>query len=222
MLTLRRELSFYGQELLRTGLTSAAGGNMSARQGNTVLVSPSGVSLAEISPRDWIAVDLAHGATRRPLRRNVRPTCEITLHLGCYLERQDAQAVMHTHQILATALATAGVSFKALFPDFVAMLGHEVPTIDYVIPAGKGIRDAVTARLKKGANVVILKNHGVLAVGANLKEACFRLQLLEDAARFMHTILSAGKKIRYLSSAQMKAIDRLEAEDYRKLLLKRK
>ena len=55
-----------------------------------------------------------------------------------------------------------------------------------------------------------------------LKEACYRLRLLEDAACFMQTILSAGKKIRYLSSAQMEAVDRLEAEDYRKLLIKRK
>jgi len=92
--------------------------------------------------------------------------------------------------------------------------------VGYVIPAGKEIRNAVTAKLAKGANVVILKSHGVVAVGMTLKETYYRCVLLEDAARFMHTTLSAGKKIRYLTSKEAVAFDCLEAEDYRKMLLK--
>jgi len=220
MAKITEELSCYGNLLVEKGLTTGPGGNISAREGDTVFLSPSGFSLAEIKPQDWVVVNLKNGK-RIGKDNGLRPTCEISMHLGCYLARKDIKTVVHTHPILATALATAGVQFKGLFPDFVALVGPEAPVLNYVVPGGEELRKAVVRELKKGYNAVLLKNHGAVTVGENLKEAYYRSLLLEDAARFMMAILSIGKKIRYLSPAEVKGIENLEAEDYRKLLLKK-
>jgi len=220
MARITEELSCYGKLLVEKGLTTGPGGNISARQGDAVYLSPSGFSLAEIKPKDWVVVNLKNGQ-RVGKDNGLRPTCEVSTHLGCYLARKDIKAVVHTHPVLATAMATAGVRFKGLFPDFVALVGSETPVLDYVVPGGEELREAVVRELKKGHNTVLLKNHGAVAVGENLKEAYYRSLLLEDAARFMATILSAGKPIRYLSPSEVKGIENLEAEDYRKLLLKK-
>ncbi|MFH0796606.1 MAG: class II aldolase/adducin family protein [Candidatus Omnitrophota bacterium] len=221
MSDIKKELSRYGNLLVEKGLTTGPGGNISARDGDTIYLSPSGFSLNEIGPDDWFAIDLKTGKQIGKGKAGLRPTCEVSMHLGCYLVRKDIGAVIHTHPVLATAMATAGIEFKGLFPDFVALIGREVPAVEYVIPAGEKIRKAVTNVIKKGYDVVLLKNHGAVALGANLKYAYFRSLLLEDAARFLMAILSTGKKVRYLTPKEVIGIENLEAEDYRKLLLKR-
>ena len=213
------ELSYYGKLLVEKGLTTGPGGNISAREGDLVYLSPSGFSLAEITPKNWVVINLKNGE-RVGKDNGLRPTCEISMHLGCYLVRKDIKTVVHTHPVLATALATAGVQFKGLFPDFVALVGPETPAVEYVIPAGDEIRKAVTKELKKGYDAVLLKNHGAVTVGDNLKEAYYRILLLEDTARFLMATLSIGKKPRYLTPTEVNGIKNLEAEDYRKLLLK--
>jgi len=214
------ELSYYGKLLVEKGLTTGPGGNISAREGGLVYLSPSGFSLAEIKPQDWVVVNLKNGK-RIGKDNGLRPTCEISTHLGCYLARKDIKTVVHTHPILATAMATAGVQFKGLFPDFVALVGPETPVLDYIVPGGEELREAVVRKLKKGYNAVLLKNHGAVIVGENMKEAYYRSLLLEDAARFLMATLSIGRKPRYLSPAEVKGIGNMEAEDYRKLLLKK-
>ena len=140
------------------------------------------------------------------------------MHLGCYLLRKDIKAVIHTHSPFLIGLISAGGKLKPFFPDFVALLGKEVPVTEYVIPAGEEIRKAVT-KVIKNHNAVLLKNHGAVTVGANLKEAFFRAQLLEETAK----IIIAGKvagKLKFFTKKVIEGIENLAAEDYRKLLLK--
>jgi len=139
------------------------------------------------------------------------------MHLGCYLAREDIKAVVHVHPPLATGVVSAGVKIKPMFPDFVALLG-EVPIIDYVIPAGREIREAVTAVIKDH-DAALLVNHGAVTVGANLKEAFYRAEIIEDAARTLIASLTVGKP-RFLTEEEVEGIRNLEAEDYRKALLR--
>jgi len=105
-----------------------------------------------------------------------------------------------------------------MFPDFVAYVG-EAPVIDYVIPAGSEIREAVTGIIKEH-NAVLLTNPGVVTVGANLKEAFCRAQIIEDAAHSLMASLVAGKP-RFLTKGEQEGIRNLEVEDYRRTLLER-
>lgn len=216
---LRAELSRYGRRLVDSGLVTGPGGNISARAGETVYLSPSGLSLAEIAPGDWCPVAIGRGAAGAAAGGR-RPTCETTMHLGCYLADPSLRAVFHTHPVTATALASTGVPFRAPFPDFVALLGAAVPVVGFTTPGGEEIRRAVTDRLAAGARAVLLKNHGAVAVGAGLKEAYFRSLVLEEAARFMLAALASGRPVPFLTDEQVRAIERLPCEDYRKMLLR--
>lgn len=211
---IRKLLSKYGKLIIEKGLAAGPGGNISAKEKNFVYLSPSGFALDEIKIDEWVKFDLKTGK----VFGKYRPTCEISMHLGIYLERKDVKAVIHTHPPITIGLISSGVKIKPLFPDFVAIVGRKVGYINYVIPAGEEIRKAVVKEIKK-YNVVLLKNHGVVSVGENLKEAFVRNWIIEETAK----MLFAGKmfgKTRYLTEKEILGIENLEAEDYRKTLLR--
>lgn len=217
---IRRVLTRYAGQLAAAGLVTGPGGNISARDGRLVYLSPSGFSLLEVEDPDWIPLSLDNGAPAVPLPPGRRPTCEASMHLGCYLADSGTGAVIHTHPVTATALASAGVKFRAPFPDFVALLGLEVPVVDFTMPGGEEIRLAVTGLVEQGHNAVLLKNHGAVTLGASVREAFFRALVIEEAARFMLSALAAGKQVPCLTRAQAEEIGRLPCENYRKSLFR--
>jgi len=215
MESVRKQLCKYGKLVLEKNLAAGPGGNISARDGDFVYLSPSGFALDEIKENQWVKINLKTGKQYGSLR----PTCEISMHLGCYLARPDINAVIHTHPPVTLGLISAGVELKPFYPDFVAILGREIPVIDYVIPAGEEIRQAVVEQIKK-YNVVLLKNHGAVCVGTTLKEAFARSWMTEETSKMQSIGMMVGK-IRYFTEEEIKGIENLEAEDYRKALLKK-
>ncbi len=212
---IRNELCKYGKLILEKGLAAGPGGNISAREGEYVYLSPSGFALDEILPEQWVKIHLKTGKQYGGLK----PTCEISMHLGCYIERSDIKAVIHTHPPITTGLISAGIALKPFYPDFVVILGTRIPLVDYVIPGGEEIRQAVVKQIKKH-NVVLLKNHGAVAVGESLKEVFTRAWMTEESAK-MQAIGMALGKIKYFTEKEIRGIENLQAEDYRKMLLKK-
>lgn len=213
--SLKQKLVRYGKKIIEKGLAVGPGGNISARKENTVYLSLSGYSFDELTEDDYVGVDLKTG---KAIEGTLKPTCEVSMHLGCYLTREDISAIIHTHPPLAIGVISAGAKIKPMFPDFVALVG-EVPVIDYVIPAGEKIRKAVTKVIKR-YDAVLLKNHGLVVVGSNLKEAFCRSEIIEEAARILIVSRIFGKP-RFLKEKEIKGIKNLKAEDYRKMLLKK-
>lgn len=212
---IKKELVGLGKKLTDKGLVVGPGGNTSVRLGNIVYMKASGITFEEAAESDYIGVDLKTGEV---VDGQKKPTCEILMHLGCYLGRKDISAVVHTHPPYAIAYAMLGKTLKQFTPDFVAIINSDVPVIKYVIPAGKELADEVSKTIKK-YNAVLMANHGLLTVGANLKEAYYRTQFIEDSCKTVISAQSLGK-MRYFSDDEVNAVDNLEAEDYRRTLLK--
>jgi len=135
------------------------------------------------------------------------------------MERDEIRAVIHTHPPITVGLISAGVKFKPLFPDYVALLGREVPVVGYVQPGGEAIRKAVVGKIKK-CNTVLLKNHGAVCIGETLKEAYARSVLIEEVAKTVFVGKVAGN-LKCLSLREVEEVENMEAEDYRKALLKK-
>ena len=213
--SVRRDLARYGKKIEEKNLVVGPGGNTSARVGDTVYIKASGVAFEDATANDYVAIDLKTGKVISGFKK---PSCEILMHLGCYSIRNDIAAVVHTHSPYATAVASSGETIPPLFPDFVGLLGTEVPKIDYVVPAGKELADRVVEAVRKH-NVVLLANHGVIALGANVREAYFRALAAESAAQiFLLSKLMGGA--RTLTPEEVREVNELEAEDYRRELLK--
>lgn len=211
----RKDLVKYGKLIANKGLVVGPGGNMSQRVGNTVYLKASGVSFEDAKEKDYVGINLKSG---KIVDGTSKPSCEILMHLGCYLARDDIMAVVHTHAPISMAVASRGVPLKPLYPDFAALVGKEVPIIRYIIPAGKELADEVVKEIKSN-NCILMANHGVLTVGNNLKEAYYRMLLIEEASRTLLASYIFGK-VKFLTEEEIEDVDNLKAEDYRKALLK--
>ena len=211
----RKDLVFYGRKIEAKNLVVGPGGNTSARAGDVVYIKASGVAFEDATANDYIGIDLTTGKVVGSFKK---PSCEILMHLGCYAIRDDIAAVVHTHSPWAMALASSGQTVPPLFPDYIGLLGTEVPLIDYVVPAGKGLADKVVEAARKH-NAMLLANHGVVALGTNVREAYFRALTVEVAAQvFVTSKIMGGARV--LTPEEVREVDQLEAEDYRRELLK--
>lgn len=211
---IKEDLIACGKKIAAKGLVVGPGGNISARCGDWMVISASGVSFEEAAQDDYVAVDIATG---NPVAGAKRPSSEQLMHLACYRRRPDIHAVVHTHPTAAVAAASSGVALEPMFPDFVAFL-DKVHTLEYIIPTTKELADAVAAVIEE-YNALLLCNHGALTLGANLKEAALRTELLEEAARILIAAKALGRP-RILSQEEVAAIKDLNSEKYRQNLLK--
>jgi len=212
---IKKQLVEIGRKIADKGLVVGPGGNISARVGNIVYMKASGICFEEAKVSDYIGVDLK---TCKIVDGSKKPTCEIAMHLGCYLERKDIAAVIHTHPPIATAVGMLGITLKPFTPDLVALVG-DVPTIKYVVPGGIELAEKVRNVIKKH-NAVLMCNHGLLTVGSNLKEAYYRTLLIEDACKTFVVAKALGK-MKFFTKKEAEQINNLKAESYRKMLLKK-
>src|SRR2546430_16312318 len=96
----RDRVAAAARQLAHAGLVVGTAGNVSARFGELVAVTPTGAALADLTAEQIAVVDLdgAH------IEGTLAPTSELELHLGVY-RRFEAGAVIHTHAPMATALS---------------------------------------------------------------------------------------------------------------------
>ncbi|MCX6089749.1 MAG: class II aldolase/adducin family protein [Atribacterota bacterium] len=210
---LREELVKWGKKIITRGLVVGAGGNISARYQDVMLISPSGLAFDEIPPEGFIPVSLETGKTLG----TGRPSSEVVMHWYCYLQRPDIQAVIHTHPPLTIGVIGGGGKIEAMFPDFVAYLGT-LGMVDYMTPCTPTLASAVQKQIAD-KNGVLLIGHGALTVGNNLKEAFQRTEIIEESARILMTAKMFGEP-RILTATECEAIQQLDAEKYRMQLLK--
>jgi len=214
---IKSELARYSARLVSRGLVVGPGGNTSARDGEIMWISPSGFALDDIGADDWVAMDIASGEARQ---RAPRPSSEFAMHLAIYRARPDVSAIVHTHPPTTIGVISAGLDrIPFMFPDQVAVVG-DVPFIDYVVPCSQELADAVVAAMgNEDVSALLMQNHGLITVGHNLKEAYYRTEVVEDAARIFWVAATVGTP-RTLTAPEADEIRNLEAERYRQRLLR--
>ncbi|MCS7242120.1 class II aldolase/adducin family protein [Candidatus Caldatribacterium sp.] len=210
---LREDLAFFGRRILESGLAVGPGGNISVRCGEKMLISPSGLSFEEVAPEGYVAVNLATGE----VEGKGRPSSEVAMHRAIYRTRSDVQAVVHVHPPFVIGVASGGGEIQPMFPDFVALLPRVV-TLPYILPCTEELAQAVGEAVRN-AEAIVLVNHGAITVGATLKEAFYRAQVLEEGAKIL-TIARLFGNPRILSMQEQEALLALDAERYRQRVLK--
>ncbi|WAP55322.1 class II aldolase/adducin family protein [Streptomyces sp. S465] len=154
------------------GLVVGTSGNVSARVGDTVLVTPSGVPYDRLGPRDAVAVDL----DGQQVLGTLAPTSELPMHLAVYRET-DAQAVVHTHAVHATAVSTLVDELPAIHY-MTAALGGPVRVAEYALYGTDELAAAMIEALRNRSGC-LLRNHGTVVHGATLDQAYDRTAQLE-------------------------------------------
>lgn len=212
----KKSLLAVSRQMQQEGLVVGPGGNTSLKDAEGVMwISPSGIPFLEMSPSDFVPVDVASGKlldTRR------MPSSEVPLHLDIYRRRPDIECIVHAHPPYVIALSSVDIAIEPMFPDYVVFLGKRVPQVPYTTPCTEEMGDLVARGLGDEASCVI-KNHGAVTVGASVKEAFTRMQVLEAAAQILfHARLLGTPTI--LPPTECDAILNLDIEQYRKKLLR--
>jgi L-fuculose-phosphate aldolase len=187
------------RRLAAEGLVIGTAGNVSARAGDLIAISPTGAVLADLEPEQVTVIDM-DGAV---VDGDLAPTSELDLHLGVY-RRYDAGAVVHTHAPMATALA--------------CVLDEELPCVHYqMLLLGGAVRvapyetfgtpalAAATVEALDGKTAALMANHGAIAYAANVDDAVERSLLLEWACTVYWRANALGEP-RVLDDDQRRAV----------------
>jgi L-fuculose-phosphate aldolase len=180
----RKELSEYSKKSFQRGLISGTGGNLSVRipGEDAVLITPSGISLNDVTPEINILVTLEGSILSAP--PGLKPSKETSFHLAAYRLRPNIHALAHVHPPYATAYANKMLPLPLVTVSARANLKH-VPCVECAIPGSCELRDLVSAGLSSNpeARAILMKEHGILTLGKDLMEAFYLADLVEDTAK---------------------------------------
>ena len=172
---MRQSLVDYGRRLVAGGYVVGADGNLSLRDGEGLLITPSRVAYDRLAASQLVHLDLTGEGD--PARSS-----EWAVHCAVYRARPEVGAVIHAHPVFACVLAVRGEALEALLDEVGPVLGGPVAVAEYAPSGTAELAAAAVAGLGE-RHAVILGNHGTVTVGADLEEAFYRLQVLERAAQ---------------------------------------
>lgn len=164
-------------KMWQLGWVAANDGNVSVKlEDGTFLATPTGMSKSFITPDKLIRIN-AQGEVLEA-EEGLRPSSEIKMHLRCYEKRDDVGAVIHAHPAGATGFAVAHkpMDMYNMIED-VSAIGS-VPLTPYGTPSTNEVPDSIEPYLEEH-DVMLLENHGALAVGCDLITAFYRMESLE-------------------------------------------
>ena len=166
--------------LVEQGYLAATGGNVSLRLADRegLAITPSNLDYGRMVPGDVCILDLE----LNPLDAERKPSVESSLHAAVYQARPDVHAIVHTHQVYASALALIKTSIPALFDEQARFLGRSVDVIPYA-PSGTGLlRKQIARHVRDHHNAYILQNHGAICLGHDMERAVNNVEILEKCS----------------------------------------
>lgn len=194
------ELIKYGEISGMKSYTPGISGNISARDGDNIIITSSGSANGFLTKKDFSLIDFGGNL----LEGNPKPSSERFLHIEYYKKRPDINCVFHFHSPFLTAFAASGKSLdEKISPEIIYCFG-EIPIARYALPGTDELVRAVSVFFG-GYDIILMENHGVIAGGSSIKQTYLNLELAEEYAKtILFTKLLGGAKI--LSSKEVEKI----------------
>jgi len=173
---LKLEIVKVGKRLYEAGLAVAKSGNLSARiDDENILITASGTFLGQLKEEDIVKVSLIVSK----FEGDIKPSSELPLHSLVY-KNFSAKVVVHCHPPLINGYFAVTNMLKAMSFETKFYLG-EIPVIPQETPTVTA-PDLVIAALKTN-NLVVLKNHGTVAIADKFEDALSITEALEEAVK---------------------------------------
>ena len=178
--TLRAQLVDYGKQLVASGLVQGTWGNLSARLDDTyMLVTPSGLDYARLTPADMVKVNMR----TLEYEGGLKPTSEKSLHAAIYQNRPDIGGIIHTHSKYCCVYAAARRDLP-IPTDRQTAFQSPIKLAPYAPPGSKSLTKNTAAAV--GDNYgAIMAGHGMIACGRDLTAAfqnCKQLEAIAEAS----------------------------------------
>lgn len=186
----REQVVVYCQRMISTGLTVGTSGNISIynREQGLMAISPSSMDYMVMEPVDVVVQDLDGNVVDSPRR----PSSESDLHLICYKNREDINAVVHTHSPNTTTLAILGWELPAVHYNVAYSGGSIIPVAPYRLFGTMELAEAALKTLE-GRYGCLLANHGALAAGSGISHAYALAEQMEFCAEVYLKAKAAGE-----------------------------
>jgi len=221
---IKEEIIRIGRLLWDKGLVTGFNGNISARlDAGAFLITATGTCLGYLAPKDILLMNAAGEVVGEGTASTER-----LMHTEIYKNFPQAKAVVHTHPTYTNGFFLANANFIPKTFEAKFYLG-EVKSIEQTTPSVTDVAPLV--KELKANNIVILRNHGVVAIGPDLFNAFVLIQELEEQVKMdlvsVHygvaksttayaapkASIETGKKYKLFSKEQIEEIVRLVNND---------
>ena len=189
----RKNLFNLHAQLKASGLVVWTGGNISQRIEGGFLIKPSGLEYEELTPESMVLCDSEGNAKGS----NFSPSSDTASHAYVYRNMPEVNGIVHTHSNYAAAWAAAGKPIPCVLTAIADEFGGEIPLGPFAKIGDDSIGQGIVETLRgHRSKAVLMKQHGVFAIGANAREALKAAVMCEDAAKSAYLALSLGGGIR--------------------------
>ena len=204
---LREIVCAMNKELPREGLVTMTSGNVSGRdpETNLVVIKPSGIGFAELTPADLVVVDLQG----RVIEGVLAPSVDTPTHLVVYRAMPQVHGMVHTHSNYATSFAALGRAIPAVLTAISDEFGGDIPCAPYCQIGEEEIGQAIVDYIGESP-AILLQNHGVFTIGPTVQKALKAAVMCEDVAKTVHLAMLLGTPVPIPPSEVARAYQRYQ------------
>ena len=190
----------YAKMLNSKNLSALRSGNISIRYKDGFLITPSGISYSSLKNEDIVFVSLDGKYDEKKLK----PSSEWRFHKDIYLNKKEANAIVHAHSTHATAVSTHRKSIPAFHYMIALAGGEDIKCADYATFGTDELSKNIINALKN-RKACLMSNHGQVAYDNTLAKA---FELAEEVENICHQYINALKvgTPKILSFEEMKKI----------------
>ncbi len=209
MLEKKKEVIEYAKKLNTDNLSPLRSGNISVR-GNKdgidgFFITPSGIRYDDLTTESIVFLEFNENNNLKKISdKTINPSSEWRFHQDIYVEKKDAQAIVHAHSANAAAVSAHGKNIPA-FHYMVALAGgNNIKCAEYATFGTKELSHNIIKALEE-RKACLMSNHGQVAFGKSLSEA---FELAEEIENICHQYINTIKlgKPKILSDEEMKKI----------------
>ena len=209
MLKKKKEVIEYAKKLNTENLSPLRSGNISIR-GNKdgidgFFITPSGIRYDDLTTESIVFLEFNENNNLKKISdKTINPSSEWRFHQDIYIEKKDAQAIVHAHSTNAAAVSAHGKNIPA-FHYMVALAGgNNIKCAEYATFGTKELSQNIIKALEE-RKACLMSNHGQVAFGKSLSEA---FELAEEIENICHQYINTIKlgKPKILSDEEMKKI----------------
>ena len=202
----RNQIIEYSLKLNSTNLSPLRSGNISLRGiENDIegyLITPSGKKYETLKPEDIVFMGLNEEEEKNDSRN--KPSSEWRFHRDIYLNKKEAQAIVHAHSPHATAVSSHGKPIPPFHYMIALAGGDDIKCAEYATFGTEELSKNVIKALEN-RSACLMSNHGQVAFGKNLEDAFELAQEIENICHQYIIALRLGEP-KILSFDEMKKV----------------
>ena len=211
----RNRIIEYSLKLNSTNLSPLRSGNISLRvredDKDGYLITPSGKKYETLKPEDIVFMGLNEEEGNNDLAN--KPSSEWRFHRDIYLNKKDAQAIVHAHSPHATAVSAHGKTIPPFHYMIALAGGEDIKCAEYATFGTEELSNNIVKALEN-RSACLMSNHGQVAFGKNLDDAFELAQEIENICHQYTITLKLGQP-KILSFEEMKKVLN-KAKNYKK------